>query len=182
MRLSVWQALAVTPEQHRRASANLLAALRMYEPGVAMKRAQLRREDPSADEQEITRRVNRWLRTRPGAEYGDAEGKGTSYADELFPDEACSREPAAPTPVAPSALRDEAATAPRPLDDEHADLAPVGDDNSNPDPLHKRPDSDNSAADDDERSLLTNRLAEYRADPPSARRWEDVRDSLIKPR
>jgi Rv0078B-related antitoxin len=178
---ALWQTPAVSPEQHRRAAANLLAALRMYDPGVAMKRAQLRREDTLADEQEITRRVNRWLRTRPGAEYGDAEGKGTSYADELYPDEARYSEQAPAAAIA-AALRDEAAAAPGPLDDEHADLAPVGDDNSNPDPLHKQPDSDNSAADDDERSLLTNRLAEYRADPSSARRWEDVRESLIKPR
>jgi Rv0078B-related antitoxin len=54
----------------------------MFEPGVAMKRAQLRREDPAADEQEITRRINLWLRTRPGAEYGDAEGTPTVYPDE----------------------------------------------------------------------------------------------------
>jgi Rv0078B-related antitoxin len=61
----------------------LLAALRMFEAGVAMKRAQLRRENPEANEQEIKLLVRRWLFTRPGAAYGDAEGTPTIYADDL---------------------------------------------------------------------------------------------------
>jgi len=62
-------------EQLERAGANLKTALRLYDTGVAMKRAQLRRADPAADEAEINRRLVAWLRTRPGAEHGDALGQ-----------------------------------------------------------------------------------------------------------
>jgi hypothetical protein len=41
-----------------------------------MKRAQLRRQYQSASEEEIKRRLALWLRTRPGAPFGDAEGLG----------------------------------------------------------------------------------------------------------
>ena len=57
-----------------RASVRLQTALRLHETGVAMKRAQLRREDPAAPEAELNRRLLIWLRTRPGAEHGDADG------------------------------------------------------------------------------------------------------------
>lgn len=49
-------------------------ALDMFETGVAMKLAQLRRADPTADEAELHRRLDLWLQHRPGAEHGDAEG------------------------------------------------------------------------------------------------------------
>lgn len=62
-------------EQLERAGTKLRTALRLYETGVAMKRAQLRRADPAADEAELDRRMVAWLRTRPGAEHGDAAGQ-----------------------------------------------------------------------------------------------------------
>jgi hypothetical protein len=40
-----------------------------------MLRTRLRREQPGADDEEIERQVRRWLRHRPGAEHGDAEGR-----------------------------------------------------------------------------------------------------------
>lgn len=49
-------------------------ALDMFETGVAMKLAQLRRADPAASEAELHNRLDAWLCTRPGAEHGDAEG------------------------------------------------------------------------------------------------------------
>lgn len=57
-----------------RASKRLRTAFALHDSGVAMKRAQLRREDPAADELTITRRLAAWLHARPGAPFGDAEG------------------------------------------------------------------------------------------------------------
>jgi hypothetical protein len=45
-------------------SRRLRTALSLYESGVAMKRAQLRRQDAAASEQEIANRLAIWLRTR----------------------------------------------------------------------------------------------------------------------
>lgn len=64
-------------------SRRLRTALALYESGVAMKRAQLRRRDRTASEEEIGRRLATWLRTRPGAPFGDAEGIGKATADSL---------------------------------------------------------------------------------------------------
>jgi hypothetical protein len=73
----------LSPEELERMGRRLLTSLRMFEPGVAMKRAQLRREHPEANEQELKRLVRSWLFTRPGAEHGDAEGRATLYPDDL---------------------------------------------------------------------------------------------------
>lgn len=59
----------------RAAAAKLRTALLLFDSGLAMKRAQLRRQDPKASEQSISGRVAAWLRTRPGAAHGDAEGR-----------------------------------------------------------------------------------------------------------
>lgn len=63
-------------DTQRVVSRRLLTALALYESGIAMKRAQLRRQDRTASEEEIARRLAAWLRTRPGALFGDAEGVG----------------------------------------------------------------------------------------------------------
>jgi hypothetical protein len=55
-------------------SARLRTALGLHDSGVALKRAQLRRADPSASEKLIAERLGAWLRTRPGALHGDSEG------------------------------------------------------------------------------------------------------------
>ena len=47
----------------------------LFEAGLSMTRARLRRESPDADEQEIERQLRAWLAQRPGAEYGDAPGR-----------------------------------------------------------------------------------------------------------
>ena len=65
---------AMSREELERAAARLKTALRLYETGVAMKRAQLRRADPAIGKEELERRLRAWLLTRPGAEHGDAEG------------------------------------------------------------------------------------------------------------
>jgi hypothetical protein len=55
-------------------SRRLRTALALHESGVAMRRAQLRAQDRAATTEEIERRLAAWLRARPGAPLGDAEG------------------------------------------------------------------------------------------------------------
>lgn len=50
-------------------------AFDLYEAGVSMRRAALRREHPDADEARIAGLLREWLHTRPGAEFGDAVGR-----------------------------------------------------------------------------------------------------------
>jgi hypothetical protein len=54
------------------------AALELHEVGVALMRQNLRRRNPDASAAEIEKLLSVWLRTRPGAEYGDAVGRPTS--------------------------------------------------------------------------------------------------------
>jgi hypothetical protein len=61
------------PEVLRALSERLRTALALYESGIAMKRAQLRRQDGAASEEEIARRFTEWLHARPGAPFGDAQ-------------------------------------------------------------------------------------------------------------
>jgi hypothetical protein len=69
------------PDELRVLSERLRTALALHKDGVAMKRAQLRRQDRTASEEEITMRLAAWLRTRPGASFGDAEGIGRRMCD-----------------------------------------------------------------------------------------------------
>lgn len=62
------------PDELRVLSERLRTALALHQDGVAMKRAQLRRQDGAASEEVITMRLAAWLRKRPGAALGDAEG------------------------------------------------------------------------------------------------------------
>jgi len=55
--------------------ARLRQTFDLFEAGVSMKRAALRREHPDADADEIGRLLRMWLATRPGARYGDAIGR-----------------------------------------------------------------------------------------------------------
>lgn len=48
-----------------RAAARLRTALDMHDFGVAMERQRLRRLDPAAPDEEIERRLLRWLRDLP---------------------------------------------------------------------------------------------------------------------
>ena len=65
----------LTQTREQRATAERMRqAFDAHDAGVSMMRAQLRREHPDADEVELDRLVGAWLRTRPGAEAGDAQG------------------------------------------------------------------------------------------------------------
>ncbi|MEQ8766511.1 MAG: hypothetical protein RL885_21535 [Planctomycetota bacterium] len=54
----------------------LRTAFELFEAGVEMKRQSLRRRFPDASDEEISAKIGEWLRERPGAEYGDAVGRG----------------------------------------------------------------------------------------------------------
>jgi hypothetical protein len=54
----------------------LLLAFDLHEAGVLMYRARLGREHPELATDEIDARVVAWLLERPGAEFGDAVGRG----------------------------------------------------------------------------------------------------------
>ncbi len=56
------------------AEERLRIALEMADLGIAMMRENLRRRHPGESDDEIERRLVEWLHTRPGAEFGDAEG------------------------------------------------------------------------------------------------------------
>jgi hypothetical protein len=63
------------PDEARAAAERVRQAFDLFEAGVSMKRAQLRRQHPGASSEAIERMVADWLRTRPGAEHGDAVGR-----------------------------------------------------------------------------------------------------------
>jgi hypothetical protein len=68
--------------QHREdhpAARRLLLAFELYEAGESMMRQSLRRRYPGASDAEIEQRLVEWLLTRPGAEFGDAEGRPVEW-------------------------------------------------------------------------------------------------------
>lgn len=50
----------------------------LFEAGCDMMARKLKRENPKATEAALARLLGRWLRTRPGAELGDAAGVPSS--------------------------------------------------------------------------------------------------------
>ena len=59
----------------RDAAERLRTALVLFEDGVDLMRATLRRRHPDASEEHIERLIGAWLAERPGAEDGDALGR-----------------------------------------------------------------------------------------------------------
>ena len=53
----------------------LLLALLMAEAGIAMKRAQLRRQHPDSSNDDVQALLAAWLRDRPDAPHGDYPGQ-----------------------------------------------------------------------------------------------------------
>jgi Rv0078B-related antitoxin len=65
----------VSPADPRTLVRRLREVFDLFEAGLSMKRAQLRRDRPDATEQEIELALRTWLATREGAEHGDAPGR-----------------------------------------------------------------------------------------------------------
>jgi len=61
------------------AAARLRLALDMFETGEGLARERLRRVHPDWTEREIDEQIGTWLRERPGAEYGDGEGRPVEW-------------------------------------------------------------------------------------------------------
>ena len=57
------------------AARRFRTAMDLFEAGISMMRQSLRRRFPDVDEEEIKMRLRQWLQERPGAEYGDCEGR-----------------------------------------------------------------------------------------------------------
>lgn len=62
-------------ESSDRAAENLRLTFDLCAAGEAVKWQQLRREHPHASDEEIEALLVAWLRERPGAPFGDAEGR-----------------------------------------------------------------------------------------------------------
>ena len=62
------------------AAERLRLALELCAAGEAMMLQRLRREHPDEDEAAILARLEAWFRERPGAEFGDAEGRPISLS------------------------------------------------------------------------------------------------------
>ena len=67
--------IPITDAQDLTVADKLRLAVDLAEAGLDVMRARLQREDAEADAEEIERRLVAWLRERPGAEHGDAEGR-----------------------------------------------------------------------------------------------------------
>ncbi|MEO6595226.1 MAG: hypothetical protein ABIP94_10785 [Planctomycetota bacterium] len=72
-RPKVEPATELTPGQ------KLKMSLDMFAYGCDMMRQNLRRAHPAADAAAIEELLRAWLRTRPGAEFGDGEGKSVMW-------------------------------------------------------------------------------------------------------
>ena len=61
-------------ERDQTAAENLLLALELCEAGLEMQRMNLKRENPTLDDGEISELLTRWLETRPSS-HGDTPGR-----------------------------------------------------------------------------------------------------------
>jgi len=65
----------MTDDPAELAAENLRLTFDLCAAGEAVKRQQLRREHPKASDEEIEALLIAWLQERPGAPFGDAEGR-----------------------------------------------------------------------------------------------------------
>ena len=69
------------PTDHDVMVERLRQTFDLFDAGVSMMRARLRREHPTLDDYGIEQLLGAWLATRPGAEHGDAAGVPRRRAD-----------------------------------------------------------------------------------------------------
>jgi hypothetical protein len=62
------------PSESEIAAKKLRLALDLFDGGVELKLASLRRECPNASEAELRAKLQTWLLERPGAPFGDVAG------------------------------------------------------------------------------------------------------------
>lgn len=62
-------------DAQRESAGKLRVAFELHEAGVQMMRLTLQRRHRGASPQRIEELVGEWLRTRPGAEHGDGQGR-----------------------------------------------------------------------------------------------------------
>lgn len=62
-----------------REAQRLRTAFELFEAGVALMTARLRRMHPEASAAELEALLREWLLSRPGAEHGDADGIPDSW-------------------------------------------------------------------------------------------------------
>jgi len=70
-------------EEQLAPDAKLRLALSLFESGVALMRQNLRRHHPEDSDARIEELLVAWLRTRPGAEHGDAAGRPRSVSEPI---------------------------------------------------------------------------------------------------
>ena len=73
------RSLKVEPATELTPAQKLAMALDMFEYGCAVMRENLRRAHPTADDARIEALLRDWLRTRPGAEFGDCVGRPVAW-------------------------------------------------------------------------------------------------------
>jgi Rv0078B-related antitoxin len=69
--------------QNAAAVGRLRLALDMFATGEGLARQRMRRLHPEWTASEIEEQVGAWLRERPGAESGDAEGRSVDWASRI---------------------------------------------------------------------------------------------------
>jgi hypothetical protein len=67
------------PSMSETAARRLEIALDLADLAPEIYEAKVRREAPGLSDAEVAKRVTAWLRTRPGAEDGDAEGRPVAW-------------------------------------------------------------------------------------------------------
>lgn len=65
------------------ASDAFRTTLDLFSTGLELMRQNLRRDYPDADDDEIDQRLRQWLHQRPGAAFGDGQGRPVDIAARL---------------------------------------------------------------------------------------------------
>ncbi len=64
----------MTDEERKRCEERLRVAIDLAQTGIEMQREKIRRRHPNVTNERIDELLSQWLRTRPGAEFGDGWG------------------------------------------------------------------------------------------------------------